>query len=130
MIILIIIFAISILSIVGMLSYQAWQIQISGQDNLPVVRKIPPEIHFRQIEKFMLYFTKHIVQSVVLFGVKCWFKVKTRVNKWVQKNTPRVHEFFKKKETKRRTFVSKAILESKIKIRRIKEKIEKEVDKN
>ncbi len=113
-----------------MLSYRAWQIDSSSPSDFSKIRKLPPEIYFRQIEKIMLYLAKHAVQWMVLLGAKGWFIVKAKTNKWVQKNSPRIHKFFEKKESHKKTFVEKAILESKIKIRRIKERIEKEVEEN
>src|SRR5574343_357733 len=127
MTILIIIFILSIIAILGMLTYRAWQIESSGRENFLIIRKLPPEIYFRQIEKIMLYLTKHALQSIVLLGAKGWFTIKAKINKWIQKNSPRIHKLFEKKENTRKTFVGKAILESKIKIRRIKERIEREI---
>lgn len=125
MTILILIFIISTISLVGMLWYRAWEIK-NNEGNLEIYRKLPPEIYFRQIEKIMLYLTKHAVQWVILIVVKYWFTLTTKTQKWVQKNSPRIHKFFEKKETNKKTFVGKAILESKIKIRKVKEKIKKE----
>lgn len=120
----------SSLTAIGMLFYRAWQMETAGRENFLVIRKLPPEIYFRQIEKIMLYLTKHAVQWVVLSGAKGWFKIKAKTNKWIHKNSPKIHKFFEKKETGKKTFVGKAILESKIKIRRIKEKIEREIEEN
>ncbi len=127
MTILIVIFILSTVALAGMLYYRAWQIDKAEKDKFSAQRKLPPELYFRHIEKIMLYLTKHIVQWLILSGAKCWFKIKAKTNKWIQKNSPRIHKFFEKKESTKKTFVGKAILESKIKIRRIKERIEKEV---
>jgi hypothetical protein len=113
-----------------MLFYRAWQIESSKNYLFVSLRKLPPEIYFRHVEKIALYTTKRLVQWVVLSGAKYWFKVKAKTNKWIQKNSPRIHKFFEKKESKNKTFLGKAILESKIKIQRIKERIEKEVSDN
>lgn len=130
MIILIIIFTLASVALIGMLYYRAWKIESTGQENFCPQRKMPPELYFRHLEKIMLYLTKHIVQWMVLSGAKGWFKIKAKTNKWIQKNSPKIHKFFEKKENTKKTFVGKAILESKIKIRRIKERIEKETNDN
>jgi hypothetical protein len=130
MTILIIIFILSVVAALGMLSYRAWQIESSGRENFSIIRKLPPEIYFRQIEKIMLYLTKHAVQSIILSGAKGWFTIKAKTSKWIHKNSPRIHKFFERKESTKKTFVGKAILESKIKIRRIKERIEKEIEED
>lgn len=130
MTILIIIFILTTMVLVSMLYYRAWQIDKMGQDNFGTQRKLPPELYFRHIEKIMLYLTKYAVQWVILSGAKGWFKIKAKTNKWIQKNSPKIHKFFEKKESTKKTFVGKAILESKIKIRRIKERIEREVSED
>ena len=125
--IIIIIFFISIILAFGMLTFRAWEIR-TARVSMPNNKDgVLPNISFRHVEKSMLYLTKHIVQWLILSGAKCWFKIKAKTNKWIQKNSPRIHKFFEKKESTKKTFVGKAILESKIKIRRIKERIEKEV---
>lgn len=130
MTILIIIFFLTTMILASMLYYRAWQIDKIGQGNFNAQRKLPPELYFRHLEKIMLYLTKYAVQWVVLSGAKGWFKIKAKTNKWIQKNSPKIHKFFEKKESTKKTFVGKAILESKIKIRRIKERIEKEASEN
>jgi len=131
MTIVIIIFFISILVAFGMLSFRAWQIrtsqiaQVSDNNESHI-----PELSFRQIEKNMLYLTKHIVQVVVLTGAKYWFIIITKTKKKVSGSWPKVHAYFQKKPVSEKpekpSFVRRAILESKSKIKRIREKVREE----
>ena len=113
-----------------MLTFRAWEIRtlrINPENIEPAV----PEISFRHIEKSMLYFTKHIVQGIVLSVVKYWFIIITKTKKWISDNWPKMHDYFKKKvvtsnETTTPSFFHRAVLESKAKIKRIKEKVKKE----
>jgi len=113
-----------------MMMFRAWEIETSRTDKQVSTRKIFPEIYFRHVEKIMLYLTKHIVQWIVLMAVKYWFIVFTKTKKWIKKNQPKIFRFLKKesKEVKKQSdsFVKRAILESKTKIKRIKEKVRKE----
>ena len=113
-----------------MLFFRAWEINKSHVLVTETQRKVIPEIHFRQTEKIMLYLTKYIIQSIVLVTVKYWFIASTKTRKWICVNLPKVNNYFKKipKEidSKGLSFVKKAVIESKIKIRRIKEKVKKE----
>ncbi len=124
-----IIFALSTASLFGMLWYRAWEIK-KAEKPLEIKRILPPEIYFRQIEKIMLYLTKHIVQWIVIGVAKYWFIFSTKSQKWFVTKLPRVHDFFTKKkptsDKPTKTFVGRAILESKIKIKRVKERVKKE----
>jgi hypothetical protein len=130
MTIIIIIFFISILLVFGMLFFRTWEINNSHVLKPEAPKKVIPEIYFRQIEKIMLYLTKHVVQWIVLVVVRYWFIISTKTKKWVCKNLPKVNKYFKKApkeiDDKRISFVKRAVIESKIKIRRIKEKVRKE----
>lgn len=113
-----------------MLMFRAWEIRtlrIKQEDAEGAV----PEISFRHIEKSMLYLTKHVVQGIVITGAKYWFIVTTKSKKWVAGKWPKIHRYVIKKsevpnETKSPSFVQRAVLESKAKIKRIKEKVKKE----
>jgi hypothetical protein len=131
MIITIIIFFIAILVAFGMLSFRAWQIKTSQV--VPVSEnseRTMPELSFRQIEKNMLYLTKHIVQALVLTVAKYWFILVTKTKKWVMDKWPKVHLFFQKKPVSegpvKPSFIQRAVLESKSKIKRIKERVKEE----
>lgn len=131
MTLIIIIFLIAIISLFGMLMYRAWEIK-TLQVEMPVtIGDLFPEIHFRHIEKFMLYLAKHVIQWIVLVVVKYWFIVSTKAKKWIGKKLPKIHNFFSKKKElpdpfQKPSFVQRAVLESKIKIKRIREKVKKE----
>jgi len=110
--------------------FRAWEIKTSRVETSPKNGRIFPEIYFRHIEKIMLYLTKHIIQWIVLKLVKYWFILYTKTKKWTCNNLPKIHSFFKKKtreiDQNRNSFIRRAVLESKMKIRGIKEKIRKE----
>ena len=132
MLLTIVIFSISILIAFGMLAFRAWEIRtarVSLPENLEAKLS---NLSFRHVEKNMLYLTKHIVQNVVLVVAKSWFIVTTKVKKFTADKLPKVYNFFIKKpkvdteKPARLSFVQKAVLESKSKIRRIKEKVKKD----
>ena len=116
-----------------MLSMRAWELR-TAKVPMPEGQKIVSlhNFSFRQMEKIMLYLTKHITQWLVLVIVKYWFIVTTKTKKWFLSKWPQIHEYFQKKKEKdefakpRNSFVRQAVIESKIKIRRIKERVKKE----
>jgi len=131
MIIPIIIFLLAIIAAFGMLSFRAWEIRT----NRLVVEEekvgFTPELSFRRIEKIMLYVAKHIVQWIVLSVVKLWFLIVTKTKIFLQSKWPKIHNFFKKKEvtgtdSRKISFVERAVMESKIKIKKVKEKIKQD----
>lgn len=129
--VIIILFLIAIILAFTMLSFRAWQIETLRVEPQTPKRKLLPEIYFRHIEKIMLYLAKRIVQWIIVMIVKYWFILVTKTRKIVKEKLPKVHNFFKKKgkeivDPKKYTFVRKAVLESKAKIRRVKEKVKKE----
>lgn len=127
--IIIILFFIAIILAFIMLSYQAWEIKTlrTEKNSNP---KIMPEIYFRHLERTALYLIKNIVQWIVLMAVKYWYISSAKTKKWINKNWPKIANFLKTKakdiDFKKNTFIKRAILESKIKIKRIKEKVKKE----
>lgn len=131
MTIIIIIFFISTILAFGMLAFRAWEIRtarISIPDNKDAVL---PNLSFRHVEKSMLYLTKHVVQGIVLTCVKYWYIFVTKTRKWVLDKWPKIHGYLEKKdivssEPSKPSFFQKAILESKAKIKRIKEKVKNE----
>lgn len=126
--IIIIIFFISIIIVFGMLSFRAWEIRTSQVNNevLNPQNQIP-ELSFRQIEKNMLYFTKHVVQVIILTGAKYWFIIVTKTKKKVSDKWPQIHAYFQKKPESQKpgkpSFIQRAVLESKSKIKRIREQV-------
>jgi hypothetical protein len=130
MLLITIIFLIAIISAFGMLFFRAWEIREHKNKESTYLRKIIPEIYFRQVEKIMLYLTKHIVQWIVLNAVKYWYIVTTKTKKLISQKLPKIHNYFKRKPNddgiQKTSFVQRAIVESKIKIRRIKEKVKKD----
>lgn len=132
MLITIIIFFTALLVSFGLITYRAWEIKTSQveieEENK---RKILPEVYFRHVEKIILYITKHIIQSIILLVVKYWYIFTAKVRKWGVKNIPKIATFFKVKSVNkqpRRSFVKRAIIESKIKIRRVKEKVRRDLE--
>lgn len=114
-----------------MLAFRAWEIKtarVSIPDNAD---KTIPNISFRHVEKSMLYLTKHVIQGIVLTCVKYWYILITKTRKWVSDKWPKIHGYFEKRaevslEPSKPSFFQKAILESKAKIKRIKEKVKNE----
>jgi hypothetical protein len=134
MLIIIIIFLIAITSLFGMMMFRAWEIKKVEVKNPLPIRKMVPEIYFRRVERIMLYLTKHIIEWIVLMVVKYYFILSTKSKMWVEKNWPRFYNFFNKKtnkdtEPEKNSFFRKAILESKVKIQKIKENVRKEHEK-
>ena len=130
MVAIIIIFFIAIISLFGMLMFRAWEIRTSRALKPEPGTDVLPKIHFRHVEKIMLYLAKHIIQWIVLVVVKYWFIISTKVRNWIGRNWPKIYNFFKEKtediNQQKNSFVSKAVLESKIKIKRIREKVRRE----
>jgi hypothetical protein len=132
--IIIILFFIATILAFGMLSFRAWEIETLRTLPPGSPRKIIPEMYFRHLEKIMLHLAKHIIQWIVLMLVKGWFILTTKTKKWIGINLPKVYKFFKKKteeiDQQGMSFVRKAVLESRMKIRRIKEKVKREHEEN
>lgn len=128
--IIIILFLIAIILAFGMLMFRAWEIKTLRTEPTISPRNLIPEMYFRHVEKFMLYLTKHVIQWIVLIVVKYWFIIYTKTKKWTGKKLPKIYEFFKEKtkdiSQQEISFIQKAILESKIKIKHIREKVRKE----
>lgn len=130
MTVIIIIFFIAIISLLGMLMFRAWEIKTSQIEKSLLEREIFPKIYFRHVEKIMLYSTKQGILWVVLVVVKYWFILHVKTKKWTGKNLPKIYKFFRIKTKdigqQKSSFVSRAIFESKIKIKHIREKVRKE----
>ncbi len=129
--IIIILFLIATILAYLMLSYRAWEIKVLREEPSIPRSKIIPEMYFRHLEKIMLHLAKHIIQWVVLMVVKGLFIITTKTKKWIGMNWPKVYSFFSKKNgepdpLQKPSFVRRAVLESKMKIRRIKEKVKHE----
>lgn len=113
-----------------MLSYQAWEIKTLRTEKVNNLPKIIPKIYFRHLEKNMLYIIKHIIQGIILVTVKYWYITEAKTKKWIKKNWPKVSNYFRAKTSnineRKNSFIKRAVLESKIKIRRVKEKVKRE----
>lgn len=131
MIIPIIIFFIAITLAFSMLLYRAWEIRTNriliNEEN----KEHLPKLSFKDTEKIVLFLIKHLIQHIVVFSVKSWFLFITKTKIFLQNKWPKIHNLFKKKEnngtdTRKISFVERAIIESKIKIKKVKEKIKQE----
>ena len=118
----------------GMLIFQAWKIDRMENENSMSTRKMIPEIYFRHVEKIMLYSAKYIIQWILLTTIKFYFIVSTKIKIWISKNLPKVNNIFKKKidgdVSEKSSFLKKALLELKVKTKKIKEKVKKEHGEN
>jgi len=123
------IFFVAILTAFGMLSFRAWKLR-TGRVSLEETRETPvPNLSFRQIEKTVLYLTKYIVVSTVVGTAKYWFIITTKTKKKAEESWPRIHKAFTKKPkdpSARPSLVKRSVAESKIRIRRVKEKVKRE----
>jgi len=131
MVYFLIIFLISFLVAFVMLSFRVWELN-TGRKKIEEKEITIPHIPFRHIEKNMLYLTKHVVQGLVLVTVKYWFIFVIKARKWVTENWPKVHNLLhkdpKEKTSKPMSFTKRAVLESKFKIKKMKQKIRDELD--
>lgn len=115
-----------------MLSYRAWEIRTSRVSIPETSTQSMPDLSFNHVENKFLHILKHIVQSLVVSIAKYWFIASTKVKKWVSEKWPKVYSRFTKKSevvpevNKKPSFFEKALLESRAKIKRIKEKVKKE----
>ncbi len=113
-----------------MITFRAWKIE-TKRINSPIetITK-DPKISFRQIEKIFLYLTKNLLLFIVLSVAKYWYLITTKSHKWIIENWPKVYRIFWKKsettQTNKKSFISRVVLESKIKMKKIKEKIKQE----
>ena len=129
--VIIILFFIAVILAFGMLYFRAWEIKTLQTTPPTSPRKIIPEIYFRHVEKIMLHLAKYVVQWIVLMVVKYWFIVYAKAKNWGVKNWPKVYKFFTRTreediEPQKYSFVQRAILELKAKIRHTKEKVRRE----
>lgn len=129
MIFIVIIFFIAIITAFGVLAFRAWELR-TGQTEVEIAESPVQQLSLRQIEKIMLYLLKHFIQGLVLVVVKYWFTTTTKISVWLKEKWPKVNAIFKKKPQstipQKPSFVTKAVLESKSKIRRLKQKIREE----
>ena len=114
-----------------MLMFRSWEIRtnrIMIEENPQTYNK---GLSFREIEKIVLHTIKHIIQWIVVSVIKLWFLIITKLNIWLKNKSPKLNKFFRKKEkdyidSRKISFVERAVMESKIKIKKVKEKIKKE----
>jgi hypothetical protein len=110
--------------------FRAWEMSKVEVENPLPTRKIIPEIYFRHVEKIMLYLTKHIIQWVILVAAKYYFILSTKGKKWIKDNLPKIYKFLKNKtnetQPENNSFFRRAVLESRVKIRKVKEKVKRE----
>ncbi len=127
----IIIFFISIVLAFMMLLFKVWQIKTAPHTIKETMNPTIPEFPFRHFEKSMLYLIKHILQSLLFVLAKYWFIILAKVKKIFNEKWPKINSYFKKKEISnrpyRRSFLEKAILESKAQIKTIKDKVKEEI---
>jgi hypothetical protein len=131
----IIIFLIATIIALGVLYYRIWQIK--NIDDSTLIEEIPVDhihiISFRKLEKDVLNFLKRFVQKLVLLIAEGWFLFTTKTKKFLMEKWPRIHNFFSPNkvsptQTGQPTFFTKALLESKYKIKRLKKKIREDHD--
>ena len=123
--IVITIFALAAIASFGILSYSAWEVRagVRTHGETPALK-----LSFNRVEKSVLYIAKHLLQSIVITIVKYWFLAAAKTKKWIARRWPKVHKAMQSKEpsAKKPTFVSRSVAESKVKIKRMRERIKKE----
>ncbi|MEI6659861.1 MAG: hypothetical protein WCK91_00345 [bacterium] len=128
------IFFIAIVTAILMPTYRAWEIRtlrVQGGDNSVDFMET---FSFRNIEKIAQYLLKNIIVGVVLIIAKYWFIGITRTKKWLEENWPKVHRIFEHKSAegiedglgKPYSFMRRLILETRAKVRRMKEKVKRD----
>ncbi len=130
MIFIYIIFLISIIGAFGMLLFRAWEIRTNRIKISEEKEKYTPELSFKKIEKVFLILAKYTIQWIVLSSVKLWFKTNSKIKLFIQNKLPKINKFFTKEakieDPRKISFIQRAVIESKIKIKKVKEKIKKE----
>lgn len=115
-----------------MLFFRAWEIRTSRVQIQENPEFTLPKLPFRHLEKNMLYLTKHIVQGLLFIFAKYWFIFTTKIKKSFDEKWPKINSYFKKKidssASYRHSFFKKAVLESKAKIKHIREKVKEEIE--
>jgi hypothetical protein len=111
-----------------MLFYQAWEIKQGKIERPSKNKNFLPALYFRQIEKIMLYWTKRGIQWLILVTVKYWTILVEENKKIINKKFPQIKTFFKKLKQRRNhgDFIHRAMIESRFKIKRVREKVKKE----
>ncbi len=133
MVLNIIILYISFIALFLVLSFQVWRIKTGKVIETKESNNFESKISFRHLEKIMLYLAKHIIQWIVLVLVKYWFIFITKSKKFIEEKTPKIKKILGRDKVegivnlKRNSFIKRAVLESKVKIKKMKEKIREEV---
>lgn len=88
------------------------------------------DLQFRHIEKYMLFYTKNVLQYMVLGIARVWFVLSNKIQNQIEDKWPKIHKYFYKEpevgSPRKISFIHKAVLESKAKIQKMKEKINRE----
>ncbi len=115
-----------------MLLFRVHQIRTLKIKKSETTRMVITGIPFRYLERNMLYLIKHIIQELVFILAKYWFILAAKTKKCVSDKWPKINAYFEKKPELnipyKHSFFRKAILESKAKIRSIKEKVKEEIN--
>ena len=133
MIYFIIIFLIATATSLGVLSYRSWEIRNGNEIIAHKIENPISKISFRDLERMVAHLLKHYIQQIVLIVVKYWFILRIRTKKFIMEKWPKVYKIFEKKPFDpnvplKPSFFTKALLESKVKIKRLKQKIHEDHD--
>ncbi len=116
-----------------MLLFRVWEIKTNKIEVKSEKESYTPELSFRNIEKIFLFLIKYSIQWIVLVSVKIWYLVISKTKLLFKNKLPKINKFFNRKpkieDPRKISFVQRAVIESKIKIKRVKEKIKKEHEK-
>ena len=130
-----ILFFIALVTALLMSTYRAWEIRTSRvqKSNASDVDFIET-FSFRNIEKVALSVFKNVFVGIILVIAKYWFIFVTKTKKWLEENWPKVHQIFERSRMKEvdrgliqsYSFMRRLILETRAKVRRMKEKVKRE----
>ena len=117
----------------GVLSYRSWEIRSGNEIVAHTIGNPLSKTSLKNFEKNALHFLKYCVQKVLLVGAKYWFTIRIRTKKFLMEKWPKVYRIFEKKPIEmiapqKPSFFTKALLESKVKIKRLKKKIHEDHD--
>jgi hypothetical protein len=122
-----IILIVSLISLFLIISYRVWEIRTSKIEIFVNDMKSELQLCFRNIEKITLYFTKKIILNMITLSVKFWLILKIKIKKKIVENWPKIHKLITKTEKeltpKKNSFIKQTILEAKVRVSKIKEKI-------
>ncbi len=139
--VLTLIFFVSLLLVIGVIYYQ-WKRVQNGEieiENLSLNEKtdLEPAITLRDIGILFLYILKHLIQFIVVQGMKLYYLISRKIKDFTSHKNPKIAKAVQKLKVppippQVKAFVNKTINETKQKINRVKQdlaELEETIDK-